>query len=177
MVTSNLTFNERFNQFVWAFLLYPVWPWVERSFNFLHKKERQPYHIGWLAPGKSIDDLKSHLSRVHGFGNHFVAWTDPGQILSWRKLVNFRWQYHIRVFSDGEIRGHFEVTPEAAPVKHFLAQGEQNRKEDFFAFLGDIVTVKKHISRLEHRKSYEQIGFSTSGFNVTKIYKVPLMNR
>ena len=32
-----------------------------------------------------------------------MAWTDKDQVLSWRKLVNFQEQYHLRVFKDGEI--------------------------------------------------------------------------
>ncbi|HNW71534.1 MAG TPA: hypothetical protein PKZ36_02455 [Candidatus Paceibacterota bacterium] len=114
-----------------------------------HDKGRQKYHLGWLAPGKTLEDLKKHLHEKWSFGNHFIAWTDDGQVLSWRKLNSFEDQYHLRVFKDGELRGHFEYTPEAHPVDHFVEKGEVNKKDDFLKFLGDFVVQKKHISHLE----------------------------
>jgi len=177
MTVADLKLNERLQQYLWSFLLYPIWPVVERVFNFLHQPERQPYHLGWLAPGRTLEDLKDHLSREHGFGNHFVAWTDSGQVLSWRKLVSFSRQYHIRVFSDGEIRGHFEVTPEASPLKHFRAKGQEDRSEELRTFLGDIVTTNKYISHLEPEHLYEQIGFKAARRSTTKTYRAPLITR
>ena len=54
----------------------------------------------------------------------------------------------MRVFSDGEIRGHYEFTPEAHPFSHFEEKGETEHKKDFLKFLGDFVVEKKHISHL-----------------------------
>ena len=114
-----------------------------------HTDKKQKYHIGWLAPGKTLEDLKRHLHEKWGFGNHFVAWTDEGQVLSWRKLVDFNDQYHLRVFQDGEMRGHFEYTPEGHPIDHFIEKGEVDKTEDFLKFLGDYVVQKKYISHLK----------------------------
>ncbi|MEK7588373.1 MAG: hypothetical protein AAB438_00990 [Patescibacteria group bacterium] len=114
-----------------------------------HEKGRQPYHIGWLTPGRTLEELKNHLHAEWGFGNHFVAWIDDGQVLSWRKLLNFNDQYHLRVFRDGEIRGHFEFTPEGHPLDHFIEKGEREAKEEFLRFLGDFVVSKKVLSHLE----------------------------
>lgn len=114
-----------------------------------HEDKRQKYHIAWLAPGKTLAELKKHLHEKWGFGNHFVAWTDSGQVLSWRKLENFSDQYHLRVFKDGEIRGHFERTPEAHPMDHFKERGETEHKKEFLKFLGDFAVEKKHISHLK----------------------------
>ncbi|HEV7424203.1 MAG TPA: hypothetical protein VGO21_03360 [Candidatus Paceibacterota bacterium] len=113
-----------------------------------HGGFRQRYHIGWLAPHKTLEGLKKHLHDKWGFGNHFIAWNDKSQVLSWRKFADFEDQYHVRVFSDGEIRGHFELTPEAHPLEHLEEKGEKERKTDFLKFLGDFVTEKKHISHL-----------------------------
>ena len=153
--------------------MYPIWPWVEKCFFFLRKRERQPYHIGWLAPGKTLGDLKDHLSRQWGFGNHAVALTDPGQVLSWRKLVSFKQQYHIRVFKDGEVRGHFEFTPEAKPIGHFIQEGMEERTADLKRFLGDTITAKEVRSELVKTKTFEQIGFSPSRHPKVVTYKVP----
>ena len=143
---------DKVKQKIWHFI-YRFFPTLQKVFLrwhlIFHEKERQRYHIGWLAPGKTLAGLKKHLHEKWGFGNHFIAWSDQAQVLSWRKLINFNEQYHLRVFSDGEIRGHFEFTPEAHPVEHFEEKGEKERNRDFLNFLGDFVTQKKHISRLE----------------------------
>ncbi len=142
-----MTFFDRVKQKIWHFL-YKFFPTLQKvllkSGLVWHEKGRQRYHIGWLAPGRTLEDLKMHLHNKWGFGNHFVAWEDKSQVLSWRKLASFKDQYHLRVFSDGEIRGHFEFTPEAHPLEHFEEKGEQERRADFLNFLGSFVTDKKH---------------------------------
>ncbi len=138
---------QKFKQKMWR-AIYPIFPRLEHRFVFLHNKGRQKYHIGWLKEGKTLAELKQHLS-TQGFGNHFVAWEDADQVLSWRRLASFNEQYHIRVFKDGEIRGHFEITPEAHPLEHFFEKGETPRTDDFLKFLGSFVTLKKYVSHLE----------------------------
>jgi hypothetical protein len=134
---------QKWKQRFWN-ILYPVFPVLEHLVVPLHDKKRQKYHLGWLSPDKSLADLKRHLSTKWQFGNHFVAWEDTDQILSWRKIVSFNEQYHLRVYNDGEIRGHFELTPEGAPLKHFWGKGEKDRKKDFLNFLGSCVVLKKY---------------------------------
>lgn len=114
-----------------------------------HKKGRQKYHIGWLAPNKTLEDLKKHLYEKWAFGNHFIAWIDEDQVLSWRKLTDFQDQYHLRVYKDGEICGHFELTPEAHPLAHLEEKGELRKRKDFLKFLGKFIVQKKHISHLK----------------------------
>ncbi|HYD91475.1 MAG TPA: hypothetical protein VEA37_08315, partial [Flavobacterium sp.] len=114
-----------------------------------HKKGRQNYHVGWLAKGKTLEELKQHLHDKWGFGNHFIAWVDEDQVLSWRKLMDFKDQYHLRVYKDGEIRGHYEFTPEAHPIEHFEEKGEREAKEDFLKFLGEFASEEKYVSCLE----------------------------
>ncbi len=142
-----MTRTQWLKQKIWN-VLYPIWPWLEHKLLFLHHHKRQKYHIGWLAPQYTVEELKHHLSTRWGFGNHFVAWEDHDQILSWRKLNSFQQQYHLRVFSDGEIRGHFEYTPEAAPLSHLFKSDQSPRTQDFLKFLGPCVTIHKHISHL-----------------------------
>ncbi|MDE2031118.1 MAG: hypothetical protein KGI58_02570 [Patescibacteria group bacterium] len=147
-----LTTNQRIKKNIWR-RIYPVFPWLQSHLLkwhlVWHEKGRQPYHLGWLAPGKTLQDLENHLHNEWNFGNHFVAWTDKGQVLSWRKLVDFDNQYHIRVFKDGEIRGHFEYTPESKPLDHFIEINEQARIDEFKKFLGHYVVQKKYISHLK----------------------------
>ncbi len=124
----------KFKKKIWSYI-YVIFPWIERRLLFLHEKIRQRYHIGWLAHGKSLEDLKQHLISKWNFHNHFVAWEDRDQVLSLRKLVSFDEQYHLRVYNDGEIKGHYEFTPESKPIRHFLEVGEVEKKEDFLKFL------------------------------------------
>lgn len=144
--------RERLQRTIWN-LIYPIFPHIEHSFLFAHKRKRQPFHLGWLAPGRTLAEMKRYLSRTYEFGNHFVAWEDPDQVLSWRKLDGFEYQYHLRVFKDGEIRGHYERTPESAPIAHFLEKGETRRTHDFLTFLGPYLTKRRHIQKppLEHK--------------------------
>lgn len=147
-----MTLSDKIKQKIWRFI-YGFFSPLQRSLLRLgiirHGEDRSNFHIGWLAPGKTLEDLKLHLHSQWGFGNHFVAWQDKGQVLGWRKLTDFKDQYHLRVFEDGEIRGHYEYTPEAHPIAHFREKGEKNTKEDFLKFLGDFVVEERHISKLE----------------------------
>jgi hypothetical protein len=146
-----MTAFDRFKKCIWRFVysfFLPVRTFLLRIGIIWHKKGRQQYEIGWLAPGKTLEDLKNHLHTKWGFGNHFIAWVDEDQVLSWRKLLDFERQYHLRVYSDGEIRGHFEFTPEAHPLEHLEEKGEKEVKNDFLNFLGDFVVQEKYISHL-----------------------------
>ena len=146
-----MNFFDRTKQKIWRgiYKIFPSWQKFLLKAHIIHHGGRQKYHIGWLAPGKTLEELKNHLHTKWGFGNHFVAWTDSGQVLSWRKLADFNDQYHLRVFENGEICGHYELTPEGHPIAHFEEKGEVNRKEDFLKFLGEFVTDKKTPMHLE----------------------------
>ncbi len=140
-----MTWTQKIKRGFWSFFLYPIFPYVEHFFVFIHKRTRQRFHIGWLSPETTLEAMKEHLSKKYGFGNHFIAWEDPGQILSWRKLDGFEYQFHLRVFADGEIRGHYEKTPEASPLKHFFEKGERSCNKAMRAFLGPHVTKHRYI--------------------------------
>ena len=147
-----MTFFDEVKQKIWDFIygfFLPIRKLLLKTGLIWHKKGRQKYHIGWLAPGKTLEDLKKHLYTKWGFGNHFIAWVDEEQVLSWRKLTDFQDQYHLRVYQDGEICGHFEFTPEAHPLEHLEEKGEIDKREDFLKFLGEYVVQEKCISRLK----------------------------
>lgn len=137
---TTLTRSERFREALWK-RVYPLFPPLQSALLKMHliwhKKERQRYHIGWLRAGATLEELETHLSTQWGFGNHFIAWKDTDQVLSWRRLENFEEQWHLRVYADGELRGHYERTPEANPIRHFEEDGEENHEAEFKKFLGD----------------------------------------
>jgi hypothetical protein len=100
---------------------------------------RQNYVIGKIAAGRSVEDFVRYIS-TKGFGNHFIAWEDEDEIIGLRRPEGFKHQYHLRIFKDGEVRGHYELTPEAHPIKHLKCKGQEPRSEDFFEFCGDWIT-------------------------------------
>lgn len=146
-----MTFSDKIKHKIWT-LIYKVFVPTQRNLLKLniirHNDIRQKYHLGWLSRGKDLDGLKKHLSENWNFGNHFIAWVDKGQVLSWRKLPDFNFQYHLRVFEDGEIRGHYEFTPEAHPLAHLREKLHEERKEEFYKFLGDFITEERVITKL-----------------------------
>lgn len=146
-----MTLFDKIKQKMWDFIysfFLPTRKFLLKIGIVWHKKGRQKYHIGWLARGKTLEELKNHLHKEWGFGNHFIAWIDEDQVLSWRKLTDFQDQYHLRVYNDGEICGHYEYTPEAHPLEHMEEKGEIDRTADFLKFLGNFVTQEKYISHL-----------------------------
>ena len=107
--------------------------------QFLDAKGRQKFLVGVTAPGVSVTDLIEHLVQ-YGYGNHFVAWKDDGEVASLRLPDNFSYQYHIRIYSDGEVRAHYELSPEAYPMKHYYEVGMEERREHFLELLGGKIT-------------------------------------
>ena len=60
-----------------------------------------------------------------------------------RKIEDERYQYHIRLFSDREIRCHYKYAPDAYPVRHLLASCFERRANFFKVLLKDFLVVKK----------------------------------
>jgi hypothetical protein len=108
------------------------------DFKIIHHHGRQNFVLGRIAPGRTIEGFLSYLEGQE-FGNHFIAWRDDQEVVSVRRLVNFERQYHLRIFRDGEVRGHYEYTPECHPRWHLKEIGQEARTEDFLNFLGDWV--------------------------------------
>ena len=99
---------------------------------------RGNYLLGKLAPGRSITDFVDYLV-AQGFGNHFMAWRYEGELVGLRLVENFTYQYHLRLFEDGEVRGHYEYTPECSPVKHVRQVDMEHRRDEFRVLFKDWV--------------------------------------
>ena len=106
---------------------------------------RQRFLIGTVAPGYGARDIAERLIAL-GYGNHFVAWQDEGQVLSLRFVEDFTHQYHLRVFEDGEIRGHYEFTPECHPIRHVRSIGQEDRRTVFYEHLGRLIIPAENSS-------------------------------
>ncbi len=106
--------------------------------QLLRHEGRQNYLLGRLAPGESVEGFIEYLLEK-GYGNHFIAWQDDDQLASLRYTPDFKYQYHIRIFKDGEVRGHFEYTPECHMVWHMQEVGMESRREEFLKLFGNRV--------------------------------------
>ena len=116
-------------------LLRTLFPWIETLCRPLRTDLRQEYLLGRVDT-EHIQALTAHLY-TWGFEDMVFAWVDNGQITSLRKMDGLYFQYHVRIFNDGEVRGHYEYTPEAAPLKHLRRVGREARIRELQAFLGD----------------------------------------
>lgn len=116
-------------------LLRPLFPRLERTFSFLRSDVRQAFLLGHLR--QSADVLQAHLC-AHGFEDMLFAWVDDGQVASLRKRDG-DFQYHLRIFDDGEVRGHYEYAPDVAPIKHVLRVAREERFTDFIRFCGECI--------------------------------------
>ncbi len=100
------------------------------------EKGRQNFLLGTLDPERPLRDFVDFLVS-RGFGNHFISWKEKGECVSLRKTDGFNYQYHIRIFSDGEVRCHYEFTPEYRPLQHLLEVGFEDRALEFRALIQD----------------------------------------
>lgn len=91
---------------------------------------RQDFLLGTLRSDYSVREFVSFLI-TQGFGNHFVAWKDSDELVSLRRTIDFKYQYHIRIFNDGEVRCHYEFTPEYRPMRHLIRIGFEDRTPEF----------------------------------------------
>ncbi len=129
-------FTDRLKYGFWR-LYTPFHPLVRDaalSFGIVSHSGRQNFLIGKIAPGLVLKDVVDFLL-ANGYGNHFIAWKDEDELLGLRRLVGFSYQYHIRIFSDGEIRGHYEYTPECYPILHFKAVDQKDCRDEFLELL------------------------------------------
>jgi hypothetical protein len=118
----------------------PLFPFIRGVLGPLHRRwGRQRYLLGYLAPGWTAERLANHL-RAQGFDSRlFPSWVDEGEAVGLRRRDGTGRQYHLRIFHDGEVRGHYEYTPGASPWRHFWEVGFEPRRAEFFSFLGPAV--------------------------------------
>ena len=141
---NHLRFWERIKQEFWWYVIYPVFPYLQKALvalRIIHHRGRQPWRIGWVVPHRTLKEFY-RFAHTKGFANHFIAWQDDGQLVSLRRREGFKYQYHLRVFNDGEVRGHYEETPEDHPIAHFDEKVFQPRTADFRRWLGNWVVDK-----------------------------------
>jgi len=103
---------------------------------------RQKFFLGHLNSNYNKASLAGMLSD-NGFEKAVIAWQDPGEILSMRKIHNGIYQYHVRLFIDGEIRAHYEYSPESHPIDHVMEVYFKPETEYFINLLGNYLVEKE----------------------------------
>ena len=130
--------TQRVKYYLWR-IYSPYHPTVRDSviaLSLIRNRGRQPFLLGTVAPNLSIEEFVAHLTQ-NGYAYHRVAWEDDGEVVSLRRVDNFTHQYHVRVFENREVRGHYEYTPECYPILHLWDVGREDRREQFMAMIGD----------------------------------------
>ena len=116
-------------------ILYVMYPPLLRLLEkFGFHRGRQEYHVGYLRPNYTLKEIRNYLVRK-GFENAILAWKDSDEVLSMRLVHNKIFQYHIRMYKDMEIRGHYEYSSEGSPLKHISGKYFLQEKEFFQSLL------------------------------------------
>ncbi len=129
---------------VWK-LAYAIYPTIENKLNQwgVHRS-RQNFLIGKMqdTSERAMADFKAYLLN-NGFEEAVIAWRDPGQVFSLRRFDGRDHQFHIRVFNDGEVRIHRELSTEAHPLSH-VTEANLASGADFFLPLIEKFIFPRH---------------------------------
>jgi len=131
---------EMLHKFIWR-VNYTIYPYLRDLILFTKVWKhtgRQNFRIGFVKKGVKKNDIKKILG-FNGFETSICSWIDDGEVLSMRKRTKRGRQYHVRFFSDGEIRGHYEYSPEGAPVFHLLSRFMRSGRRYFCKILKKVL--------------------------------------
>lgn len=122
-------------------IIYIVYPPILRILEKFHfHNVRQDYLLGRLNQKYTRSDLEFFLSSK-GFSPAILSWQDPGEVLNLRLVDKKIFQYHIRLFEDDELRGHYEYSSEGNPVFHVFSVGLRDSRDYFELLLGDFLLL------------------------------------
>ena len=119
------------------------------ALSIIKNRGRQAFLLGTIAPHLSIEEFVSFLIEK-GFAYHRVAWEDDGEIVSLRHVETFMHQYHVRIFEDREVRGHYEYTPECYPILHLWDVGREDRRKEFLELVGNKIIPHTDADRSDY---------------------------
>ena len=126
----------------WNFA-YKVWPSCIRTAEILgFHGFRQHYLLGHLNSHYNKENFEQFLLGA-GFEPTVIAWCDPGEVLSVRRIDKGIFQHNVRLFIDGEIRAHYEYSPESHPIDHFWEALFEPETEFFKKLLGEYLIPDK----------------------------------
>ena len=109
-----------------------------------HEPSRQPYHIANVEPNQTVQ-LYLMLISLYGYEDNFLSYLDADELFGIRKLhfkgVRMWYQTHIRIYKDGEIKGHYEIAPESNAQEHYAGTTLEYIQEKEQAELMDVVNL------------------------------------
>ncbi len=126
-------------KYFWKFA-YFSYPYLRDFCLFIRitkHKGRQNYKVGFLKKKITKNKFKT-LLKTKGYEQSILSWIDDDEVLSMRKRIN-KFQYHIRLFKDNEIRAHYEYSPESAPIKHYYESMFIPKKQYFKKLLKGLI--------------------------------------
>ena len=132
--------NDYYKRKWWWRVVYTIWPPFLRILEWLgFHFGRQPFYVGKLRSGCTLESLSMHLLK-NGFEHAILSWKDEGEIMNLRKVDSRIFQYHIRLFSDMEIRAHYEYSSEGNPIRHILEWGFEPRTMEVKQLIKDFLS-------------------------------------
>ena len=133
-------FTDRAKYIFWR-VLTPIYPTILDgiiALGIVRHSGRQPFLLGYVSPNISLKEF-IHQTIKRSYGNHFVALHDSNELVSLRITDGFEYQYHLRVFEDGAVHGHYEYTPEAHPFLHLYEVGFEDKRDFFLSQFGELL--------------------------------------
>jgi len=106
---------------LWNHISRAIRLWIQRR---ILKAEvgRQPYFIGWISPARLWTRYYKKLLYEYFYQDNHLSFCDKDEVFNVRRLKEQdgkRYQIHLRGFEDGELRAHYEISPEADPIRHY----------------------------------------------------------
>ena len=98
---------------------------------------RQDFLIGKIDI-EQLPAIKKNL-QTRGFEDCILSWKDTDEILNVRKTEFQEFQYHLRIYDDGEVRAHWEYSSEGSPFGHIFNAKVIDKKEYFQDLLQDFL--------------------------------------
>lgn len=93
-------------------------------------KDDTEYYLFKLRQLVNVDEIQNRLAE-HGWQLHYKGYVHEGQVCQWRKVVNGgKYEYHIRLYEDGTVTGHFSLTPEKGFIRHLFAIGSRSMTKE-----------------------------------------------
>lgn len=147
------TQSYRGSEFFWRLVYFVYRPKVRRVYCWLYDRIsprcRQSFLVGRL-PKRVSHEIFAEFLHNRGFEPTTLSWIDPGEKINLRKRVDGERQYHVRVFHDGEIRGHYEFAPESRPLAHVMEWGFEPAAEYLAGLYNDFLSWReRQVERLK----------------------------
>lgn len=125
-------------------VVYAVHPPIRKVMQIGGRHEaRGPYLLGKLNTTKyTLDAFKEYLISIN-FERARLAFKEEGEVLNMRRVDGLKFQWHLRVFEDWEVRAHYEPAPENSPIKHLKDVFKHKFKDDkdfLKSLLGDYIS-------------------------------------